>query len=137
MDSGTEKPVKDESQTFLEKYEGRGDRCRKLGKRARQSRGAQLPGSASMDPFRRTGAFGERDALQLEYWPEMRFMNGYRAMTEPERAFEGGVDVVIWALPSSAARSQAKEFAKFFKVRKFCFMRRKGIEAGTLEENFA
>src|ERR1700758_1279945 len=35
------------------------------------------------------------------YWPEMKLHERIRAMTEPERAFEGSVQAVVWALPSS------------------------------------
>jgi glycerol-3-phosphate dehydrogenase (NAD(P)+) len=71
--------------------------------------------------------------FNADYWPEMRLHERVRAMTEPERAFEGGVDVVIWALPSSAARAQAKEFAKYFQGQEVLLHATKGIEAGTLK----
>ncbi len=59
-----------------------------------------------------------------------------RAVTEPARALatgEGGVSVVVWALPSSAAREQARVFAPFFSGRELVIHSTKGIEAGSLK----
>jgi glycerol-3-phosphate dehydrogenase (NAD(P)+) len=71
--------------------------------------------------------------FNAQYWPEMRLHEKVRAVTQPERAFEGDVDMVIWALPSSAARSMAKEFAPFFKGHEILLHATKGIEAGTMK----
>jgi glycerol-3-phosphate dehydrogenase (NAD(P)+) len=68
-----------------------------------------------------------------EYWPEMKLHERIRAVTDPARAFEGDVDLVIWALPSSAARSMSKEFSSFFKGNEILLHATKGIEAGTLK----
>jgi glycerol-3-phosphate dehydrogenase (NAD(P)+) len=68
-----------------------------------------------------------------QYWPEMRLHEKIRAVTELDRAFEGDVDMVIWALPSSAARSMAKEFAKYFKGHEILLHATKGIEPGTMK----
>jgi glycerol-3-phosphate dehydrogenase (NAD(P)+) len=68
-----------------------------------------------------------------QYWPQMKLHEKIRAVTEPERAFEGEVDLVIWGLPSSAARPMAREFSKFFKGNEVLLHATKGIEAGTLK----
>ena len=67
------------------------------------------------------------------YWPEMKLHERIRAMTEMERAFEGGVQAVIWALPSSAAREQAMHFAPLFTGEEYLFHATKGIEQGSLK----
>ncbi|NDD90571.1 NAD(P)-dependent glycerol-3-phosphate dehydrogenase [bacterium] len=59
-----------------------------------------------------------------------------RAMVEPERALavgEGGVSAVIWALPSSVAREQARVFAPHFQGSEMLIHATKGIEAGSLK----
>jgi glycerol-3-phosphate dehydrogenase (NAD(P)+) len=58
------------------------------------------------------------------------------AVTEMERVMavgEGGVQLVIWALPSSVARTQARAFAPFFTGGELLIHATKGIEPVTLK----
>ena len=71
--------------------------------------------------------------VNAQYWPEMRLHERIRAVTEMDRAFEGGVQAVIWALPSSACRDQSRKFAPFFTGEEYLFHATKGIEQGTLK----
>jgi glycerol-3-phosphate dehydrogenase (NAD(P)+) len=71
--------------------------------------------------------------VNAEYWPEMKLHERIRAMTEMERAFEGGVQAVIWALPSSICREQARQFAPFFTGSEILLHATKGIEQGSLK----
>jgi glycerol-3-phosphate dehydrogenase (NAD(P)+) len=67
------------------------------------------------------------------YWPEMRLHERVRASTDPERIFEDGVQAVVWALPSSVCRDQARKFARFFTGEEYLYHATKGIEEGTLK----
>ncbi len=65
------------------------------------------------------------------YFPDMVLHERVHAVTDVERALEGA-DVVIWALPSSVCRSQAKQLAKFFKGHEILIHATKGVEEGSL-----
>lgn len=56
-----------------------------------------------------------------------------RALSEIERIFEGGVQAVIWALPSSATRAQARALAGVFRGDEILLHATKGVEEGTLK----
>jgi glycerol-3-phosphate dehydrogenase (NAD(P)+) len=71
--------------------------------------------------------------VNSEYWPDMKLHERIRAVTEIERAFEGGVQAVIWALPSGACRDQAKHFAPYFSGEEILLHATKGIEQGSLK----
>lgn len=71
--------------------------------------------------------------VNTEYWPEMRLHERIRALTELDRVFEGGVQAVIWALPSGVTRELAKEFAPYFSGEEVLIHATKGIEQGTLK----
>ena len=53
--------------------------------------------------------------------------------SERERVFEGDVDAVIWALPSSATREQARAFAPFLKGHEIVIHATKGLESQSLK----
>ncbi len=67
------------------------------------------------------------------YLPKIPLPENIKAYYEPDRAFEMGVDAVIWALPSSACRPMAKEFAKYFSGQEILIHATKGVEQGTLK----
>jgi glycerol-3-phosphate dehydrogenase (NAD(P)+) len=56
-----------------------------------------------------------------------------RAISDLERVFEGGVQAVIWVLPSKAARAEAKRIAPFLTGEEVIVHASKGIEPGTLK----
>ncbi len=56
-----------------------------------------------------------------------------KAYSEPERLFDGGVQGVIWCLPSKAGRDQAKDLAKFFRGDEIVIHATKGVEEGSLK----
>ncbi len=56
-----------------------------------------------------------------------------RTFTDIERVFEGGVQVVIWALPSKACREQAKRFAPLFRGDEIVIHATKGVEDVTMK----
>lgn len=58
------------------------------------------------------------------------------AVSDPARAMgvdEGGVELVIWALPSSVTREKARDLAPFFSGRELVIHATKGIEPVTLK----
>lgn len=71
-----------------------------------------------------------------KYLPGTVISPKVRAMVEPDRAMafeEGGVSTVIWALPSSVARDQARVFAPYFRGSEIVIHATKGIEAVSLK----
>ena len=71
-----------------------------------------------------------------KYLPGTAISPKIRAVVEPERALavgEGGVSVVLWALPSSVARDQARVFAPHFTGSELVIHATKGVESGTLK----
>jgi glycerol-3-phosphate dehydrogenase (NAD(P)+) len=56
-----------------------------------------------------------------------------KAYSDPAKIFEGGVQAVIWALPSSVCREQAKRLAPYFSGDEILLHATKGIEEGTLK----
>jgi glycerol-3-phosphate dehydrogenase (NAD(P)+) len=74
--------------------------------------------------------------VSQKYVPGMQISSKILAVVEPERAMavgEGGVAMVIWALPSSVAREQAKRFAPLFTGSEYVIHATKGIEPGSLK----
>ncbi|MEN9724167.1 MAG: hypothetical protein RJB38_2153 [Pseudomonadota bacterium] len=74
--------------------------------------------------------------VNAKYAPGMTLAPQIRAMSEPERALaidEGGVGAVIWSLPSSVAREQARAFARFLSGKEVILHATKGVEAGSLK----
>jgi glycerol-3-phosphate dehydrogenase (NAD(P)+) len=71
--------------------------------------------------------------VNKQYIPEMDLRPNVVALSSIERVFEGGVQAVIWALPSSVCRSQAKELARYFQGDEVILHATKGIEEGTLK----
>lgn len=67
------------------------------------------------------------------YVKEMVMPGNVRTFTDIERVFEGGVQVVIWALPSKACREQAKRFAPLFRGDEIVIHATKGVEEGTMK----
>ena len=71
--------------------------------------------------------------LNSAYLPEMQLSEKVHAYCSLERVFEGGVQAVIWVLPSSACREQAKIIAPFLSGEEIILHGTKGIEFGTLK----
>jgi glycerol-3-phosphate dehydrogenase (NAD(P)+) len=67
------------------------------------------------------------------YVKDMALPENVRAFTDVARVFEGGVQCVIWALPSKACREQAKRFAPFVKGDEIFLHATKGVEDGTMK----
>jgi glycerol-3-phosphate dehydrogenase (NAD(P)+) len=68
-----------------------------------------------------------------EYAPEMRLHEKVHALSDLERVFEGGVQAVVWALPSAICRDAARSMAKLFHGDEVLLHATKGIEEGTLK----
>ncbi len=68
-----------------------------------------------------------------DYLPEMRLHEKVHAFSDLDRVFEGGVQAVIWALPSAVCREQAKFMAKRFTGEEVLLHATKGIEEGTMK----
>lgn len=69
-----------------------------------------------------------------DYVSEMAFPSNVLAVNDIERVFEkGGVQAIIWALPSKACREQARRFAPFIRGDEIVLHATKGIEDGTMK----
>ena len=68
-----------------------------------------------------------------EYLPNLALDPKVHAYSNLDRVFEGGVQAVIWALPSRACREQARALAKRFRGDEIILHATKGIEEGTLK----
>lgn len=69
-----------------------------------------------------------------DYVSEMTLPQNILAVNDIERVFEnGGVQAIIWALPSKACREQAKRFAPFLRGDEIILHATKGIEEGTMK----
>lgn len=71
--------------------------------------------------------------LNPKHVSEMVLPGNVRIYTDIARIFEGGVQAVVWALPSKACREQAKHFAPLFRGDELVFHATKGIEEGTMK----
>jgi glycerol-3-phosphate dehydrogenase (NAD(P)+) len=72
--------------------------------------------------------------VNREYLPELTLHERVHAMTGTERVFgvgeaadTGGVSVVVWALPSSVCREQARKLAPFFRGDELVIHVTKGV----------
>ena len=63
------------------------------------------------------------------YVSDLQLNEKVHAYHSLDRVFEGGVNAVIWALPSSVCRSAAKDMAHYFKGDEVILHATKGIEA--------
>lgn len=71
--------------------------------------------------------------LNLEYAAGMQFRDNVHPFSSIERVFEGGLDFVIWALPSKISREKARSFAPLFRGDELIVHGTKGIEHGSLK----
>lgn len=67
------------------------------------------------------------------YVPGMDMNRNISTFHDETRAFQGEVNGVIWALPSSVCREQAKRFAQYFHGDEVLLHATKGIESGTMK----
>lgn len=68
-----------------------------------------------------------------KYVKGLELGSNVKAFSEPERIFEGGVQALIWVLPSKACRIEAKELARHMTGEEVILHATKGIEPGTLK----
>lgn len=68
-----------------------------------------------------------------KYVPGLTLSHNLKAVSDPERLFEGGVQAVIWVLPSKVCREEARALAKYFSGEEMVLHATKGIEPGTLK----
>ena len=71
--------------------------------------------------------------MNSHYVPEIQLNERVHAYSSLERLFEGGLDAIIWALPSEVCRSQAQKVATLVQGDEIFIHATKGIEAGTLK----
>jgi glycerol-3-phosphate dehydrogenase (NAD(P)+) len=68
------------------------------------------------------------------YVTQLQLAPTITAYSDIERVFEGGgVQAVIWALPSQVCRQEAKNLARFFRGDEILLHSVKGVEEGTLK----
>jgi glycerol-3-phosphate dehydrogenase (NAD(P)+) len=68
-----------------------------------------------------------------DFMKDVTLAPNIKACSDPAKIFEGGVQAVLWALPSSACREQARRLAPFFSGDEILIHATKGIEEGTLK----
>lgn len=71
--------------------------------------------------------------MNPQYTSDMKLDEKIHAYSSLERIFEGGLQVVIWALPSQVCREQARTVAQHFHGDELVLHATKGIEAGTMK----
>jgi glycerol-3-phosphate dehydrogenase (NAD(P)+) len=71
--------------------------------------------------------------MNTQYLPELKLNEKIHAYSLLDRVFEGGLNAVIWALPSSACREQAKAVSKYFHGDELILHATKGIEPGSMK----
>jgi glycerol-3-phosphate dehydrogenase (NAD(P)+) len=71
--------------------------------------------------------------VNQQYLPQMQLNEKVLAYSSLERIFEGGLNVVIWALPSEICRDKARLLAPFFRGDELLIHATKGIEPGSLK----
>ncbi|MGE0614502.1 MAG: NAD(P)H-dependent glycerol-3-phosphate dehydrogenase [Bacteriovoracia bacterium] len=71
--------------------------------------------------------------VNLKYLPELKLRENLRAVSDPKRIFEGGVDAIVWGLPSRVTREQARFLAPLFDGREIIIHATKGVEEGSLK----
>lgn len=67
------------------------------------------------------------------YAPGLELGGNVRAYSTPDRVFDGGVQAVIWCLPSKACRVEARALAPVFRGDEILIHATKGVEEGTLK----
>jgi glycerol-3-phosphate dehydrogenase (NAD(P)+) len=67
------------------------------------------------------------------YVKELKFSEKVSAGSDPQKIFDGGVQAVLWALPSSATREQARMFSKYMSGEEIVLHATKGIEPKSLK----
>lgn len=70
--------------------------------------------------------------INAKYLPDLTLAANISAMSDPERIFEGGLQAVIWALPSRICRAQARLLAPRFVGDEVILHATKGVEPGTM-----
>lgn len=68
-----------------------------------------------------------------KYVPGLQLDHNVKAYSDLSRVFEGGIDAVIWVLPSKVAREEAKKLAPFFTGEEVLLHATKGVEQGTMK----
>ncbi len=71
--------------------------------------------------------------MNPDYVQELRLNPHVKAYVELERVLDGGVDGVIWALPSKATRAESRRIARLMSGTEFLWHATKGIEEGSLK----
>lgn len=71
--------------------------------------------------------------INEHYLPELKLNEKVLASSSLQRVFEGGVQAVIWALPSEVCRTQAKVISPFIQGDELLLHATKGIEQGTMK----
>jgi glycerol-3-phosphate dehydrogenase (NAD(P)+) len=67
------------------------------------------------------------------YVKELKFSEKVSAYSDPQKVFDGGIQSVLWALPSIATREQARMFSKYMSGDEVVLHATKGIEPKTLK----
>jgi glycerol-3-phosphate dehydrogenase (NAD(P)+) len=71
--------------------------------------------------------------INAQYAPELKLHEKISAVTSLERVFEGGVQALIWVLPSTVCRAQAKLIAPLLTGEEVVLHATKGVEPQTLK----
>lgn len=71
--------------------------------------------------------------VNQHYLPELHLSANIAALSDLERVFEGEPQTVIWALPSSVCREQARRLAPLFRGGEIVLHATKGVESNTLK----
>ncbi len=71
--------------------------------------------------------------MNQHYLPDIQLAANIHAHHTLERVFEGGVQAVIWVLPSNTCREIAKQVAPYLTGQEIVLHATKGIEQGTLK----
>lgn len=68
-----------------------------------------------------------------DYSPGLQLHSRIQASADLDKVFHGGVQAMIWALPSEACREQAKLIARWLSGSEVILHATKGVEQGTLK----
>lgn len=71
--------------------------------------------------------------VNQQYLPMLDLRPNLTAVSDLDRIFEGGVQAVIWALPSKVCRQEAKHLAHYFRGDEVVLHATKGVEEGSLK----
>lgn len=69
----------------------------------------------------------------VRYVPGLALHERIHAMSDLDRVFDGGIQAVLWALPSEACREEARRLANRFKGDEILIHATKGVEAHSLK----